>query len=55
MYGFEAASEYYFSKHARDLNLTEAALLAGLPKGPVGLFAAARARQGASPAQPGAH
>jgi penicillin-binding protein 1A len=35
-YGFEAASEYYFSKHAKDLNLTEAALLAGLPKGPVG-------------------
>jgi penicillin-binding protein 1A len=34
-YGFEAASEYYFSKHARDLTLTEAALLAGLPKGPV--------------------
>ena len=36
MYGFEAASQYYFSKHARDLTLTEAALLAGLPKGPVG-------------------
>lgn len=35
MYGFEAASEYYFSKHAKDLTLTEAALLAGLPKGPV--------------------
>lgn len=35
MYGFEAASEYYFSTHARDLTLTEAALLAGLPKGPV--------------------
>ncbi len=34
MYGFEAASEYYFSKHAKDLTLTEAALLAGLPKGP---------------------
>jgi penicillin-binding protein 1A len=34
-YGFEAASEYYFSKHAKDLNLSEAALLAGLPKGPV--------------------
>jgi penicillin-binding protein 1A len=32
-YGFEAASEYYFSKHARDLTLTEAALLAALPKG----------------------
>ncbi len=35
MYGFEAASGFYFSKHARDLTLTEAALLAGLPKGPV--------------------
>jgi penicillin-binding protein 1A len=35
MYGFEAASEFYFSKHATELNLTEAALLAGLPKGPV--------------------
>lgn len=35
MYGFEAAAQYYFSKHARDLTLTEAALLAGLPKGPV--------------------
>jgi penicillin-binding protein 1A len=34
-YGFEAASQYFFSKHARDLTLTEAALLAGLPKGPV--------------------
>ena len=34
-YGFEAASEYYFSCHARDLTLPQAALLAGLPKGPV--------------------
>jgi len=34
MYGFEAASEFYFSKHAKDLTLTEAALLAGLPKAP---------------------
>jgi penicillin-binding protein 1A len=34
MYGFEAASQFYFSKHAKDLALTEAALLAGLPKGP---------------------
>ncbi|MFC6644512.1 penicillin-binding protein 1A [Granulicella cerasi] len=33
-YGFEAGSEYYFSKHARDLTLAEAATLAGLPKGP---------------------
>ena len=34
IYGFEAGSEYYFSKHARDLTLPEAALLAALPKGP---------------------
>jgi penicillin-binding protein 1A len=33
-YGFEAASEFYFSKHVRDLNLQESALLAALPKGP---------------------
>jgi penicillin-binding protein 1A len=33
-YGFEAASQFFFSKHAKDLTLTEAALLAGLPKGP---------------------
>jgi penicillin-binding protein 1A len=35
VYGFEAGAEYYFSKHAAQLTLTEAALLAGLPKGPV--------------------
>jgi len=34
-FGFEAASEFFYSKHAKDLSLTEAALLAGLPKGPV--------------------
>ena len=34
VYGFEAGSEYYFSKPARELTLAEAALLAGLPKGP---------------------
>jgi penicillin-binding protein 1A len=34
VYGFEAGSQYYFSKHAKDLTLEEAALLAGLPKGP---------------------
>ncbi len=33
-YGFEAGSEYYFSKHARELTLPEAAMLAALPKGP---------------------
>ncbi len=36
VYGFEAGANYYFSKHASDLTLPEAALLAGLPKGPVG-------------------
>ena len=36
VYGFEAGANYYFSKRARDLTLPEAALLAGLPKGPVG-------------------
>jgi penicillin-binding protein 1A len=34
VFGFEAGAEYYFSKHASELNLPEAALLAGLPKGP---------------------
>ncbi|HET9182876.1 MAG TPA: PBP1A family penicillin-binding protein [Candidatus Angelobacter sp.] len=37
VYGFEAGAEYYFSKHAKDLTLPEAALLAGLPKAPVAL------------------
>jgi len=35
VYGFEAGAEYYFNKHARELRLEEAALLAGLPKAPV--------------------
>jgi penicillin-binding protein 1A len=33
-YGFEAGSQLYFSKPAKDLTLEEAALLAGLPKAP---------------------
>jgi len=32
-YGFQAASEFYFSKHVHELTLPEAALLAALPKG----------------------
>lgn len=36
-YGAEAASETYFSKHAKDLTLAQAALLAGLPQSPSGL------------------
>ena len=34
VYGFEAASQFYFKKPAADLMLQEAALLAGLPKSP---------------------
>ena len=33
-YGVEAAAENYFGKHAKDINLAEAAMLAGLPQAP---------------------
>ncbi|UOQ87105.1 transglycosylase domain-containing protein [Gracilibacillus salinarum] len=33
-YGIEAASKYYFNKSAEDLSWAEAAMLAGIPKGP---------------------
>src|SRR6185503_1520107 len=33
-YGVEAAAQTYFSKHAYELNLRQAALLAGLPQAP---------------------
>ncbi|PYP85293.1 MAG: penicillin-binding protein [Blastocatellia bacterium AA13] len=33
-YGFEAGSQYYFSKTLKELKLEECALLAGLPKAP---------------------
>jgi len=33
-YGVEAAAQTYFNKHAQDLDLAEAALLAGLPQAP---------------------
>jgi len=33
-YGVEAASQFYFGKSADDLTVSEAALLAGIPKGP---------------------
>ena len=33
-YGVEAAAQTYFSRHARELNLPQAALLAGLPQAP---------------------
>jgi penicillin-binding protein 1A len=35
VYGFEAASQYYFNKHAKDLTVSEAAMLASLPKSPI--------------------
>ena len=34
VYGVEAASEYYFGKHAKDLDIAQSALLAGLPQAP---------------------
>ena len=34
MYGVEAASKYFFGKSSKDLTLAEAAMLAGIPKGP---------------------
>ncbi|GGC86369.1 penicillin-binding protein 2D [Thalassobacillus devorans] len=33
-YGIEAASRYFFDKHANELSLSESAMLAGIPKGP---------------------
>ncbi len=33
-YGVEAAAQTYFSRHARNLNLAQAALIAGLPQAP---------------------
>src|SRR5699024_12217332 len=33
-YGIEAASSYFFDKSAKDLTIAEAAMLAGIPKGP---------------------
>ncbi|HWR07534.1 PBP1A family penicillin-binding protein [Sporomusa sp.] len=33
-YGVEAAAQMYFGKHAKELSLSESALLAGLPRGP---------------------
>ncbi len=34
IYGIEAASNYYFGKHAKDLNIQEAAMLAAMLKSP---------------------
>lgn len=34
VFGIENASNYYFGKHAKDLSLAEASILAGIPKSP---------------------
>ncbi len=34
VFGIENASKYYFNKSAKDLNLSEASILAGIPKNP---------------------
>ena len=34
IFGIENASKYYFNKRAKDLNLAEASMLAGIPKNP---------------------
>ncbi|QOY37281.1 transglycosylase domain-containing protein [Anaerobacillus isosaccharinicus] len=34
-YGIEAAANYYFQKSASELNIAEASMLAGIPKGPL--------------------
>ncbi len=34
VFGIENASKYYFNKSAKDLNLSEASMLAGIPKNP---------------------
>ena len=34
VYGIEAASKYYFNKSAKDLNISEASMLAGIPQSP---------------------
>lgn len=50
-YGVEAASQVYFSKSVRDLTVSEAALIAGLPKAPAQLSPArdlARAQERAA-------
>ena len=36
VFGIENASKYYFNKSAKDLNLAEASMIAGIPKWPTG-------------------
>jgi penicillin-binding protein 1A len=50
-YGVETASQAYFGKHASKLNLSEAALLAGLIRSPNRFSPAAQSRRRGAPAQ----
>ena len=50
-YGVEAAAQTYFSKHAADLNLVQAALIAGLPAGALDLRPVPAPGRGAWPAE----
>ena len=50
VFGIENASTYYFGKHAKDLSLAEASILAGIPKSPsnyspIANYEAAKKRQ----------
>lgn len=49
-YGFAAAAEAYFGKSIKDVNLAEAAMLAGLPKAPSPLQPDCQSRTGTYPA-----
>ena len=53
VYGFEAGANFYFSKKAKDLNLEEAAVLAGLPKAPERVFADQQSGACAASPKPG--
>ena len=53
VYGFEAASEFYFSKTAKQLSLPEAALLAGSAQGAHVLFPNQPSGSGSQAAQSG--
>jgi len=43
-YGIEAAAQTYFGKSAKDLNLAESSLLAGLPRPPPSLIRSIRSK-----------
>ena len=53
-YGFEAGSEYFFSKHARDLNAARGGAAGGAAEGAGGVLADTQPGAGTEAAQPGA-